>query len=223
MASPRRRRHGRPSNDEADEISNVLIAAATREFCEHGFRGASLDRIAKAAHTFKTTIYRRYATKAALFEAVLLRENRMFTERYLHDVDCARPVEEVLRTMAFGLMQQAFAPDSRAIMSLIMAESRRFPELAQSCTESWMDLGITAVQGQLDRLVSMGKLKIADTRRAAYWFTALAVPGFTVPNGVPPFFQASGGNQISGFRTIAADAARLFLAAYGPEGDALSG
>lgn len=220
---PRKRRHGRPSNDEADEISNVLVEAALREFVEHGFRGASLDRIARAAHTFKTTIYRRYATKAALFEGVLLRENRLFTERFLHDVDCARPVEEVLKTMAIGLLQQAFAPDSRAIMSLILAESRRFPELAQSCTESWMDLGINAVQEQLDRLVALGKLKIADTRRAAYWFTALAVPGFTVPNGVPPFFQATGTGQVSGFRAIAADAARLFLAAFGPDGDALSG
>lgn len=220
---PRKRRHGRPSNDEADEISNVLMDAALREFVEHGFRGASLDRIAKAAHTFKTTIYRRYATKAALFEGVLLRDNRLFTERFLHDVDCTRPVAEVLRTMAVGLMQQALAPDSRAIFALVLAESRRFPELAQSCTESWMDLGISGIQEQLDRLVAMGKLKIADTRRAAYWFIALAVPGFVVPNGAPGYFQTPGGGQLSGFRTIAEDAARLFLAAFGPDGDALSG
>lgn len=222
--APRKRRHGRPSNDEADEISNVLIAAALREFVEHGFRGASLDRIAKAAHTFKTTIYRRYATKAALFEGVLLQENRQFTERFLHDVDCSRPVEEVLRTMAIGLMQQALAPDSRAIFALVLAESRRFPELARSCTDSWMELGITAVQEQLDRLVSLGKLQIADTKRAAYWFIALAVPGFIVPNATPPlFFQAPGGNEISGFRAIAEDAARMFLAACRPDGGALSG
>lgn len=221
---PRKRRHGRPSNDEADEISNVVIEAALREFVEHGFRGASLDRIARAAHTFKTTIYRRYATKAALFEGVLLRENRMFTERFLHDVDLARPVEEILKTMAVGLMQQALAPDSRAIFALVLAESRRFPELAESCTESWMDLGITAVQEQLDRLVALGKLKIADTRRAAYWFIALAVPGFVVPNGkAPAFFQTPGGNEISGFTGIAEDAARVFLAACRPDAHALSG
>jgi AcrR family transcriptional regulator len=218
----RRRRHGRPSNDEADQISNVLMEAATREFVEHGFRGASLDRIAKAAHTFKTTIYRRYATKAALFEGVLLREGRMFTERYIHDVDCSRPVEEVLETMALGLLEQAFRPDSRAIFALVLAESRRFPELAQSCTDSWMENGITEVKKQLDRLVGQKKLKIGDTRRAAYWFIALAVPGFIVPNGSPSFFQVPGKDGKSGFRRIAQEAARMFLAAARPDPDVFS-
>src|SRR5690606_40147217 len=48
-----------------------LLSAAATEFLAHGYEAASLDTIAAAAGSTKPALYRRYAGKEALFEAVL--------------------------------------------------------------------------------------------------------------------------------------------------------
>ena len=67
-------RPGRPSKGRADTIDDVLLTAAQDLFCTHGVSGTSMDDIARAAGTTKQTIYRRYASKMALIDAVVKRD-----------------------------------------------------------------------------------------------------------------------------------------------------
>jgi len=48
-----------------------LLAAAAAEFAARGFAGASVDRIAKAAHVNKAMIYYHFKSKAALYREIL--------------------------------------------------------------------------------------------------------------------------------------------------------
>lgn len=50
---------------------DAIIAAATELFADRGFGGASVQDIADAAGTHKTTVLYHFATKEALYEAVL--------------------------------------------------------------------------------------------------------------------------------------------------------
>jgi len=72
-AKPRapRRRAGRPSAGEAQDLERAVLDAALAEFRSHGFSGASIDRIARAAGVTRSAIYRRYAGRDALFRRVI--------------------------------------------------------------------------------------------------------------------------------------------------------
>jgi TetR/AcrR family transcriptional regulator len=55
----------------SDQSRERLRAAAAREFAAHGFAGASVDRIAAAAHLNKAMIYYHFRSKAALYREIL--------------------------------------------------------------------------------------------------------------------------------------------------------
>jgi TetR/AcrR family transcriptional regulator len=55
----------------ADQSRDRLLAAAAREFAAYGFAGASVDRIAGAAHLNKAMIYYHFRSKAALYREIL--------------------------------------------------------------------------------------------------------------------------------------------------------
>jgi TetR/AcrR family transcriptional regulator len=50
---------------------NRLFAAAAAEFAAHGFAGANVDRIARAAHVNKAMIYYHFRSKAALYRVIV--------------------------------------------------------------------------------------------------------------------------------------------------------
>ncbi|HEY0777547.1 MAG TPA: helix-turn-helix domain-containing protein [Gemmatirosa sp.] len=52
-------------------IRDQILAAATRVYAEHGFRGATTRRIADAAGVNEVTLFRTFGSKASLIEAAL--------------------------------------------------------------------------------------------------------------------------------------------------------
>ena len=63
------RSRARPAGAEGSRAR--LFAAAAAEFAAHGFAGASVDRIARAAHVNKAMIYYHFRSKAALYREIL--------------------------------------------------------------------------------------------------------------------------------------------------------
>jgi AcrR family transcriptional regulator len=73
-----------PRPSAADSKGRILAAAA-KEFAAHGYAGANVDRIARAARLNKAMIYYHFASKAALYRDIL---NDMFAavQRRVADV-----------------------------------------------------------------------------------------------------------------------------------------
>lgn len=68
---PRRRYESRLRREQAARTRRAIVAAALDAFLEHGFAGATMQRIADAAGVVVETIYRTFGGKAALFEAAV--------------------------------------------------------------------------------------------------------------------------------------------------------
>lgn len=63
---------------ETDEVGVRILDAALAEYLAHGFRRTSVDDIARHAGIGRATLYRRFATRDDLVQAVLTRETRKF-------------------------------------------------------------------------------------------------------------------------------------------------
>ncbi|SDW50041.1 transcriptional regulator, TetR family [Pseudomonas syringae] len=163
-SSPRPR-PGRPRADQAGEVERRIIDAATAIFLEHGFGRATLDHVAERAHVGKTTLYSRYATKEALFEAAV----HKCVETFLQDMD-TEPVrgslEEKLVQVGTALARATLTPYVVSIMRITLAETDRFPEIAKeafrlgfgACVQSIADALMTAEEPLNDKLaLEVGK------------------------------------------------------------------
>lgn len=67
---------------DTDEIGVRILDAALAEYLAHGFRRTSVDDVARRAGIGRATIYRRFATRDDLVQAVLVRE----TQRFFADI-----------------------------------------------------------------------------------------------------------------------------------------
>src|SRR5215469_15919067 len=66
---------------DIDDVSVRILDAALAEYLAHGFRRTSVDDVARRAGLGRATIYRRFATRDELVNAVLTREcRRLFTD-----------------------------------------------------------------------------------------------------------------------------------------------
>ena len=63
---------------DTDEVGVRILDAAHAEYLAHGFRRTSVDDVARRAGIGRATIYRRFASRDEITQAVLARETRRF-------------------------------------------------------------------------------------------------------------------------------------------------
>ncbi len=129
------RRHsgGRPPRVAVEELNARVVVCAARLFMERGYAGVSIEAVAAQAGVGKNTIYRRHATKADLFQAVVDEQIRTLlgTPPAIEERDLARG----LTRLAVTLVEAALNPETTALQRLVIAEAERFPEIAAICLE----------------------------------------------------------------------------------------
>lgn len=76
--------------DEGDDIRARILDAAVEQFGALGVRRSTMDDVARRANVSRITVYRRFATKDALVEQVIVREYRRWFDRFLVDIRHAR-------------------------------------------------------------------------------------------------------------------------------------
>ena len=150
-------RCGRPRRELAGEVEERILDAAGKVFLERGFEGASVEEIAEVARAGKPTIYARYASKEALFAAVVARKVRANTsiERV---AAMGSTIEQRLEAIASVILGRILSPESIGLMRAVVAEARRFPDLAISVKRQARDLGIELVARLLGEVAQSGEM-----------------------------------------------------------------
>ncbi len=120
----------RPSVLERQRAKRERIRqAAHDEFCENGYDGASMDRIATRADVSKPTLYQYFGGKDGLLEAVL-DVGRMQIVAPLMSKD--GPLVDRLWRFAWGYADFVLRPDMLSLARLILGEAARRPENAMA-------------------------------------------------------------------------------------------
>jgi len=177
-AAHSRRLGGRPSRTEAEQISTRILDAATELFFSRGYGATSIEAIAKRVRISKRTFYHRFADKPALFAAVVHRIIGGLRPPASVPIIQGTNLEDVLERIARLILDAATSPIAVCLYRLMVAESSRFPELAQVVTrEGATAEAIGIISGILDREVQAGRLAIGNTNFAAQQFIQMIVSG----------------------------------------------
>lgn len=130
MTEEQQRRRGRPRREDAGEVEERILNAASAVFHEHGFGRATMDQIAEAARAGKTSLYSRYPTKAELFAAVVRRSSAQFAERMSIVITTGSLRERMIAT-GIELADATLTAESIALMRSTSAEAEAYPDVAQ--------------------------------------------------------------------------------------------
>jgi AcrR family transcriptional regulator len=144
---------GRPRDPEADR---AILEATTEILCEEGYEGVSIEGVAARAGVGKTTIYRRWTSKAELVVAAI--------QRYKSPTDPSPPARDestrdaLVRTLS-GFTQSMNRTESGRMLAGLVAEMSRNPELAQAVRVGLLEHRRSIVYAILDRGIERGEIR----------------------------------------------------------------
>ncbi len=87
------------------DTREAILKAAQKLFARFGFNKTTVDEIAAAAHTAKSTLYYHFSSKEDVFRAVIEREGRVLAEGISEAMEAAPSPEGKLRAYVLTRMR----------------------------------------------------------------------------------------------------------------------
>lgn len=170
--------------DLSKERLELLVNEAGKAFLEKGYTGCSMDYISRTSGVSKSTMYRHFPDKEALYELV---NERIADEQAAlvmdFDLDASTP-GKALRAYAHHIYRVDTNPRFLEFFRLLIAEAGRLPKLTARLRER----GIATVLGRLtayfQTLIDDKQMSHPDARQAAVTFYVLARGNFRPLLGV---------------------------------------
>ncbi|WDI32421.1 TetR/AcrR family transcriptional regulator [Hyphococcus flavus] len=161
------------SEDELDEKTQAIVAAARKTFLSLGFDAASMDQIALTAGVSKRTVYNRFSSKEELFGAAIMETCKNLLPVNVDDIEASLPPEEVVRKLATQFLQGILEPEALSLRRIAAFEAERKPEIGKAYLEHgsyWMAKQCAPI---LARLAARGAYRIEDAEQAIWQLGAL--------------------------------------------------
>ena len=144
-----RRPRGRPKAEDLAALEARLLTVGRQLFFRLGYGATTMSEVAKAALCSKTTLYSRFASKEALFRAILGEQIARWDSGVHHTpLPAFDSVEEVLLAYGDVVLRAGMATDFVQVNRLLNSESGRFPELA-AIADARFRLGLDYLAGEI--------------------------------------------------------------------------
>mgnify|MGYP002789554830 CR=1 FL=1 len=144
-----------------------ILWGAMQIFLHHGYASTSMDRVAAEAGVSKQTIYSHFQDKEGLFTALI---ERVTIDRLQSELP-AQPFQGepvvVMRRLAETFLAKMDDPEYLAFIRLVIAESARFPELAQLYGKTVLQYAYSSLGAYFEQ---HPELQIADAEATARIF-----------------------------------------------------
>lgn len=178
LKEPTRANDAAPALDTAKR--QQLMEGARRVFLEHGFDGASVGDIVRAAGISKGTLYAYFPSKEKLFETLVFEDKRKQAEAICVLDESDEDATRVLTKLGVSLIEMMAKPEHVALVRIVIGASGKFPEIGRAFYEAGPGYGITRLAEYLRRMTAKGVLNIPDADRAARQFMDLCKSGVHV-------------------------------------------
>jgi len=194
-----------------DAKREIILRQARRAFTTDGYAGARIEPIARDAGVSTATLYALFDGKKQLFAAVIEDSGVEFTRLMGRVRTTSGPARE--RLMCFATTYAAFMADPfiRAVFRLVMAERRRFQDVAlQFFDRGKADFGKVLIDA-LDEMVATGEIRVPR----ASWAAGQLMGMIEHPVFFMPLVTGDEVMPVRAVDQIATDAVETFLARYG--------
>jgi TetR/AcrR family transcriptional repressor of mexJK operon len=193
----------------------AIVEAATALFLRHGYGGASMDQVAALAAVSKQTVYKQFADKERLFQAVVSAVSGT-VDAFIADLqatlgstgDLPRDLQALARRYIRAVMQ----PRILQLRRVMIGEANRFPELGREYYERGPERVIQAFASAFEVLARRQLLRVDDPLRAAQHFAFLVL---SIPMDRALVCGDEDGFTAADLDSIADAGVQVFLAAYG--------
>lgn len=123
-----------------------IMQGALAVFLEYGYKGTSMDRVAEEAGVSKQTIYSHFEDKERLFhDLVDYLSGSLFTEQQDHTKLFELEPEAFLIRISQLFFEQMDRWEYKSFFRVVVAESGRFPELAQLYVKRAVEPGLAVL------------------------------------------------------------------------------
>ncbi len=152
---------GQKRQRRKDARPQEILEAAMETFAEQGFAGAKIEEIARRAGVAKGTVYVYFATKDALFEA-MVRENispifeRLETLVQASEASAGELLTAIVSRIYTELIDN---PARRVIMQILIAEGSRFPHLTEFYHNEVLAKGKHILRTLVSRGIASGEFR----------------------------------------------------------------
>jgi AcrR family transcriptional regulator len=127
-----RRGRGRPQLRSDEETRALILEAARHEFAHAGYAATSMENVARRGGVSTKTLYRLLPNKAALFEAMLTDRIENFLSVVRLKACDGSNVEAALTEALTVCAELMLDGEVIALLRLIIADSDKFPEVAET-------------------------------------------------------------------------------------------
>ncbi len=157
------------------EKTQQIVNAATDLFLAEGFAGVSMDNVVETSGISKRTLYNYYESKEHLFIDVIQTQLENFWPVLERTAEHGEDPAKHMHTLAVEILSMAMTPTPLALYRIAIAESQRFPELAQRFYDFSSQQMINRLRDMLKQFEDRPDLVIAETRLAAEQFLDLLI------------------------------------------------
>jgi len=170
------RSSGRPTKEQAGRIAEHIVEVARELFLESSFEAISVDLIAATARISKQTFYARFASKEAVYAAVIRKGTNDLLMPAVTDSNREGPIEATLVKLGLELSKRALAPAAIALERLVMAEAHQFPQLAFAYHETGLHVR-EQIAGIFANAMRDGQIRSGDATFIAEQFVYAVADG----------------------------------------------
>lgn len=156
----------------AQRKREAITSSATALFLDHGYAGTSLARIAEAAGVSKSTLFKQFPTKAALFKAIVSES----WEQGSGDAPNPPPAGDLragLTAIGRRYAELVGRPGMTALFRIVIAELPRLPELGRMQFQLGKLPYFDSVRLYLQAEHEAGTARVPDAESAANQFLGM--------------------------------------------------
>jgi AcrR family transcriptional regulator len=172
--APSERPHRRRASSEARRLE--ILEVATDVFLEHGYEAGAMSEVARRLGGSKETLYRYFATKQALFAAVVQEGAARHGGRMFSEVSESGDLAFDLGRLGRALLTFVNSENHLALRRAVIAEAGK-SDLGKLYFEQGWGAAWDSVAARLAKAMERGRLRRADPWTAAMHFRGLCQSG----------------------------------------------
>ncbi len=201
-----------PTRPGRDERRRAILEVARDLFMQEGYAAGSMSEIATRVGGSKGTLYNYFASKELLFAALMKQECDIEALEASTLAVSGMNIHGALTAIGLRFLDFILVQRVVDIHRLVIAECGRFPELGRTFFENGPRRGVAILGDWMAEQMAEGRLRSADTERAATHFMELCKSGLhqkMLWNIEPAPSAAAKAANVE-------IAVTIFMAAYGP-------